>query len=234
MLTDFLRRLLPFRPPKRELHTLSSLDAYALWARAYPPNAHNALMQVEERAMLSLLLPLTGKTVLDLACGTGRYSLLAWDRGAKTVIGLDNSPAMLRANSLSHKALARLTALPLPAESLDVVICGLALGHEKQLDKAVAEIGRVLRKNAYALVSDFHPFMFLSGARRTFEAPGGQTYAVEHYAHLYADYHRAAWAAGLIIEQVVEPHLDVTPETGTANASATEAPVVIVYRFFKP
>lgn len=232
---DFLRRLIPFRPPKRELHTLASVDAYAKWATAYPPNAHNALMQVEERAMLSLLLPLDGKTILDLACGTGRYGLLAWDRGAKTVIGLDNSPDMLRANSLSHKALAGVAAIPLAADSVDVVICGLALGHEKRLDASVAEIGRVLRKGGYALVSDFHPFMFLSGARRTFQASDGKTYAVEHYPHLYADYHRAAWAANLLIEQVVEPHLDIETNGSAANAGkTTEAPIVIVYRLFKP
>ncbi len=236
MLTQLLRRLLPFRPPKRELHTLTSVDAYARWATSYPPNAHNALMQVEERAMLSLMLPLDGKTVLDLACGTGRYGLLAWDRGAKMVIGVDNSPDMLRANSLSCKVLAGVTAIPLPVDSVDVILCGLALGHEKQLDVALAEIGRVLRKGGYALVSDFHPFMFLSGARRTFQASDGSTYAVEHYPHLYGDYHRAAWAANLLIEQVVEPHLDMETNGTVASAptKATEAPIVIVYRLFKP
>jgi malonyl-CoA O-methyltransferase len=236
MLTQLLRRLLPFRPPKRELHTLASVDAYAKWANSYPPNAHNALMQVEERAMLSLMLPLEGKTVLDLACGTGRYGLLAWDRGAKTVIGLDNSPAMLRANSLSRKALASVIGIPLANESVDVILCGLALGHEKQLDLALAEIGRVLRRSGgYALVSDFHPFMFLSGARRTFQASDGSTYAVEHYPHLYADYHRAAWAASLLIEQVVEPHLDMETDGAASNpVKTTEAPVVIVYRLIKP
>ncbi|MFN8373233.1 MAG: methyltransferase domain-containing protein [Anaerolineae bacterium] len=116
---------------------------------------------------------------------------------------------------------------------MDVILCGLALGHEKRLDVALSEIGRVLRPGGgYALVSDFHPFMFLSGARRTFNAPDGTTYAVEHYAHLYADYHRAAWAANLLIEQVVEPHLDI--ENSDASAKATEAPVVIVYRLIKP
>jgi ubiquinone/menaquinone biosynthesis C-methylase UbiE len=236
MLMNFLRRLIPFRPPRRELHTLASVDAYSKWATTYPPNAHNALMQVEERAMLSLTLPMDGKIVLDLACGTGRYGLLAWDRGAKTVIGLDNSPDMLHANSLSLKSLSGVTAIPLAANSVDVILCGLGLGHEKRLDAALAEIGRVLRPNGgYALVSDFHPFMFLSGARRTFQAQDGKTYAVEHYPHLYADYHRAAWAANLLIEQVVEPHLDV--ETSSAEnipAKATEAPVVIVYRLIKP
>lgn len=229
MIRRLLRRLFPFRP--REPRTLPSVDAYALWVRDYPPNAHNPLMQVEERAMLSLLLPLDGKTVLDLACGTGRYGLLAWDRGAARVVGLDNSADMLRANSLGHKAQAAAAALPLASESLDVVLCGLALGHLPRLEGALAEIGRVLRKGGYALVSDFHPFLYLNGARRTFAAPDGTVYAVEHYPHLYADYHRAVWMANLLIEQVVEPHLDVAQ---TESGSTYQPPVVLVLRLLKP
>jgi hypothetical protein len=66
--------------------TLSSLDAYAQWADTYPPHAHNALMQTEERTMLDLFLDVTGKAALDLACGTGRYGRIALERGAKPLL----------------------------------------------------------------------------------------------------------------------------------------------------
>jgi malonyl-CoA O-methyltransferase len=224
-----LRRLFDFRPAPANMGTLASVEAYSQWANTYPPNAHNPLMQVEERAMLSLLLPLEGKHVLDVACGTGRYSLLAWDRGAARVLGVDNSLAMLRQNTLSHKALSSAEHLPIASLSIDVVICGLALGHLPRPDKAIGEIARVLRRGGYALISDFHPFMFLSGAQRTFTT-NGSTYAVEHYPHLYADYHRAAWEAGLVIEQVIEPKL----ETPTPQNAHAQLPAVIVYRMIKP
>ena len=73
-----------------------------------------------------------------------------------------------------------------------------------------------------ALVSDFHPFILLNGAQRTFSAPDGRVYAVEHHAHLYADYHSAAAQAGLVIDAVSEPRLNGTP-----------TPIVVVYRFYK-
>jgi len=227
MLKRLLSRLRP-------LQTLSSLDAYARWAATYPPRAHNALMEAEESAMVSLLPELAGQVVLDLACGTGRYGLLAQERGAKAVIGLDNSQAMLRANPLEVRALSTSEALPLAGSSVDVVLCGLALGHLPRLEPTMREISRVLKSGGAALISDFHPFIFLSGQRRTFTAPDGQTYAVEHYPHLYADYHRAVREAGLHIERVVEPRLgqDATVRFADDDTRAG-TPVIIVYHLTK-
>src|SRR5690606_17468130 len=114
-------------------------DAYARWAAAYPPHAHNALMAAEEAAMRGLLPALAGRVVLDLACGTGRYGLLAQESGASRVLGLDNSSAMLRANPLPLRALATTEAIPLASASVDVILCGLALGHLPRLTPSIAE-----------------------------------------------------------------------------------------------
>jgi malonyl-CoA O-methyltransferase len=206
-----------------KLRTLSSLDAYDMWAASYPPQAHNAVMEAEQGAMLALMPPLAGQVVLDLACGTGRYGLLAQEQGASSVIGIDNSPAMLAANPLAWRVQATSEAIPLASESMDVVLCGLALGHLPSLDKSLSEIGRILMPGGAALISDIHPFIALNGAQRTFRAPDGRAYAVEHYAHLYADYGRAGTQSGLIIDMVLEPRLEGSP-----------VPVVIVYRFVKP
>jgi malonyl-CoA O-methyltransferase len=208
-----LRRL--FKPP-----VLNSLDAYARWASSYPPQAHNALMRTEEAAMRSLLPDLRGKTVLDLACGTGRYGLLAQESGAGLVIGTDNSPAMLKASPLKRLALSSVEAIPLADHSVDVIICGLALGHLPQLAPTLYEIGRVLKPEGIALISDIHPMIALSGAQRTFTAGDGKTYAVEHYPHLYSDYHRAAREAGLHITDMIERPVEGAP---------SPAPAVIVY-----
>ncbi|MFN8373232.1 MAG: hypothetical protein U0694_10205 [Anaerolineae bacterium] len=110
MFKDLLRRLIPFRPPKRELHTLASTSMpMPAWAMSYPPNAHNALADAGRRtrhAQPDAAAGWQGHALIWRAA-PGRCGLLAWDRGAKTVIGLDNGPDMLRANSLSHKALAQ-------------------------------------------------------------------------------------------------------------------------------
>ena len=198
-----------FRRPRQ---ILPSLAAYALWAGSYPPYAHNKLMEIEQAAMLRLLPDLKGKAVLDLACGTGRYSLIARQAGAKTVIGVDNSFAMLQKGSelkpgteVGLFAQASMIDLPFPADSFDVILCGLATGHlpPEIMGAAFKAMARITR--GAILFSDFHPFLYLNGGQRTFTGSDGKTYAVEHYPHLVSDYFAAIRAAGLTLTAVEEP-----------------------------
>ncbi|QLD88602.1 methyltransferase domain-containing protein [Natronomonas salina] len=48
----------------------------------------------EKRAVIDALEPLEGKRVLEVACGTGRFTVMLADRGAD-VVGMDISEAML-------------------------------------------------------------------------------------------------------------------------------------------
>lgn len=220
MLGRILKRFRPVPP------TLNSLEAYERWAASYPPHAHNPLMQAEQQAMLDLLPDMQGKLALDLACGTGRYSRLAAERGASVIIGMDNSAAMLKRSQGRRLVLADTGAIPLASSSVDVVFCGLALGHLPRLTPSLGEISRVLKVGGCALVSDFHPLLALNGGRRTFTTPNGQTYAVEHHTHLYSDYHQAARLVGLYVADVLEPRAD--------HPSAPAGwPVAIIFRFEK-
>lgn len=212
----------------KSVGTLSSIEAYERWAAVYPPYAHNPLMQTEEVAMLAMMPDLRGQIVLDLACGTGRYGLLALQQGAACVMGFDNSFAMLNVGQKAESGslrfvLATTEAIPLNSASVDVVLCGLAIGHLPTLQPMLNEIARILKPNGNALISDFHPFLFLTGRRRTFSI-NRSTYAVEHYAHLYADIDAAARQAGLRIEKVAEPKMTI---------DNLLLPAVIVYRLRK-
>lgn len=214
--------------------TIPTLQAYEIWANTYPPRAHNPLMQVEEASVMKLCPPLRGKVVLDLACGTGRYSGIAQTAEAAYVVGFDISSAMLRANHFPLKALATSDYIPLVSESVDVILCGLALGHLSSIQLSVAEIGRVLKPDGYAIISDFHPYNVFSGKQRTFRSPKGKIYSVEHYAHLYADYFKAAVNAGLTITDVLEPALDHHNKGDVERVNSKgETPIVIVYQLRK-
>lgn len=202
--------------------TLQSQTAYAQWAKNYPPHAHNLLMEIEQAAMLQLMPDMAEKQILDLAGGSGRYGLIAKEKGARAVIETDNSLPMLRANPLEYRLASSMLALPFADASFDGLICALAIGHISALEAAISEMARVLRPNGWALISDFHPFAFLNGAKRTFTGSDGKTYAVEHYPHLYSAVLSAAAGSGLAIEAIAEPTIGGTPGSG--------APVVIVYR----
>lgn len=201
-----LKKFLKSKQPTQ----LDVLAGYAHWAKNYPARAHNLLMELEEAAMVSLLpADLRGKTCLDLACGSGRYLLLLQARGADKIVGSDYSAHMLtQAHTASEPpALVRhpFKALPFAAETFDLITCGLAVGHEKDLCQALAEIGRVLRPGGCLLYSDFHPFGALRGWQRSFTAENGLTFHVEHYLHLYSHHQQACAGAGLRIETVLEP-----------------------------
>jgi len=196
---NLLRRVL------RPVRTLPSRAAYALWAAHYPPTAHNALMKLEQAAMLDLLPDPPGKTVLDLACGSGRYALILRGRGAKTVIGLDNSPDMLH-HAAVNCALAEMDTIPLASGSVDLIVCGLAVGHlpTERMQRTFAECARILRPDGILLFSDFHPFAYLSGGRRIFTDTQGKQYAVEHHPHLISEYFSAMSTVGLHVDAIRE------------------------------
>jgi demethylmenaquinone methyltransferase/2-methoxy-6-polyprenyl-1,4-benzoquinol methylase len=96
------------------------------------------------RAVSSLGLP-AASVVLDLACGTGDLSRTAAAGGLRP-IGADLSLGMLEASHgtgpLVH---ADASALPFRDGSIDGVVCGYALRNFTDLDRCLAEMGRVVR-----------------------------------------------------------------------------------------
>src|SRR5438270_9524174 len=69
--------------------------AYDLWADTYPAVAHNPLMRVEQEAVEPLLAKLHATRALDVGTGSGRYLPLLHATGARFVLGVDVSIAML-------------------------------------------------------------------------------------------------------------------------------------------
>jgi len=225
-----------------ETPILDPIEAYALWAAEYPAQAHNPLMCAEERAMLALLPEdLHGQTVCDAGCGSGRYLLHARRRGARMLIGVDLSEAMLRRaeEELSHLLTpedyaaihlerASLEALPLSEGWADVTLCGLTLGHLPDLEAPLAELRRVTRPGGSVLCSDIHPVGEALGWERTFKV-GGKRYAVRHTWRNLDAWQAACERVGLRILRVLEPYLDPAeiPHSAHIDPAALEVPVAL-------
>ena len=212
---------------KRSIQILESQAAYRLWAADYQPSPHNPLMVYEQQAMIEMMPSLQARTVLDLACGTGRWGLYAQEKRAKAVLGVDNSFAMLKQGVLEKAVVSELGALPFRDICFDVILCGLAVGHLPldRMRQAFHEMGRVLKSGGVVLISDLHPFQALNGAQRTFRGADGKMYAVEHYVHHYEDYHRVAKEAGLKIVDVREPR--------HPDPKMRKTPILLVLKFEK-
>ena len=178
---------------------LSALEAYELWADTYAPEPHNPLMAAEQEAMVALLPDVRGRRVLDLACGTGRYSRLVATAHAAQVVALDLSPAMLRRVTGAACIQASMDRLPFANGSFDVVISGLALGHAPDIARWMHEAARVLAPGGTLLYSDFHPVGSQRGLNRTFKDRSGRLHTVAQFCHSIDAQRRAVAAAGLTL-----------------------------------
>jgi ubiquinone/menaquinone biosynthesis C-methylase UbiE len=161
----------------REPPLVGPREGYERWAAIYD-QFPNPLLAREERYLMPLLPDLTGKNVLDVACGTGRWLQKLLERGARSAVGIDYSAAMLRV--ASRKAairgqLARADCLKLPfrASVFDFAVCSFALSHIPDLKQMARELARVMKPNALVFVSDLHPDAYARGWRTGFRDGSG-------------------------------------------------------------
>jgi ubiquinone/menaquinone biosynthesis C-methylase UbiE len=176
--------------------TLAPCLGYERWADTYDDQDPSTLL--DEPLLLALAGDVQGRRVLDVACGTGRYARLMWQRGAD-VIGVDASRGMLvRARRSSGDGirwvLARADALPFACGRFDLVTCGLLLDHVDPLPPVFAEISRVLVPRGRAIVSTVHPTMQrFTGAT----VAGTNGLRIDGVLHKISDIESAACSTGL-------------------------------------
>ncbi len=147
-------------------------EGYERWAASYD-RTPNPVIAREERHLEPLISGMQGKSVLDLACGTGRWLEKVMRKRVRLGVGVDSSDAMLCVARDKHslqRKLIRADCLRLPFRSavFDFVICSFALGHIKELPKVVSELARVTKIGGEAIVSDLHPQAYARGWRTGF------------------------------------------------------------------
>ena len=98
----------------------------------------------EEQTLLSKVAEVRPLSILDVGCGDGRIASLY---GAPEVVCIDSSQASVAAAAERglDARLADARELPFPDASFDVVTCNHTLYHVGDRERALAEIGRVLR-----------------------------------------------------------------------------------------
>jgi malonyl-CoA O-methyltransferase len=180
------------------------LKAYERWAPLYPPVAHNPLMRIEQHSMLEVWPNMEGRRVLDLACGSGRYSKLLLEAHAAQVVALDFCVPMLDQVTTADRVRASMMQLPFQPEAFDAVVCGLAVGHATDIQQWMREVARVLRPSGSLVYSDFHSEAIRVGMTRSFKDSANETVTVPHRVYDLDCQRDAMSAAGLTIETVRE------------------------------
>jgi malonyl-CoA O-methyltransferase len=182
----------------------STLQAYERWAPVYPPLAHNPLMRAEQRSMLELWPNVDGWRVLDLACGSGRYSRLLREANTAQVVALDFCMAMLEQVAAADRVRASMMQLPFRSAVFDAVVSGLAVGHATDIRQWMSEVARVLRPEGNLVYSDFHSAAIRAGMTRSFKDAADVTWTVPHQVYDLSCQLDAMAAAGLMVETVRE------------------------------
>jgi ubiquinone/menaquinone biosynthesis C-methylase UbiE len=178
---------------------VSAERGYGIWAETYASEP-NPILALESRMLRRLLASQQPKRVLDIACGTGRWSLYFRQLGAD-VIGLDASQPMLaQAAKQSQLAgsliLANADALPIRNNSADLILCSMSLGYFRKLADVFLEFARTAAAGATVVISDLHPAAIAAGWTRSFKK-NGQKFEIEQQAHTVADIENAGQRAGL-------------------------------------
>ena len=164
-------------------HVRTNLELWEAQSDAYDRRHRGTLAGRSARAWgfwrvpedrLHLLGPTVGKTVLELGCGAGRWSIALARRGASCV-GLDISTRQLaKARRLGLKgrfrgAWVRANAerLPLRDRSFDVVFSDWGAMTFCDPGRTVPEVSRVLRARGRFVFATSSPFRALTQDRRT-------------------------------------------------------------------
>ena len=110
----------------------------------------------EKRAVLDALAPVEGRSVLEIACGTGRFTVALAERGAD-IVGLDISAEMLaQGHARARRADQRVEflrgdagRLPFPDDSFDAVFA-MRFFHLADTPAAyLSEMARVAREQVF-------------------------------------------------------------------------------------
>lgn len=143
---------------------ISTAKGYSKIAETYEGTSKSpeTAFMTEGKKLFKILGCVKGKKILDVGCGTGRYSVPLAKKGAE-VYGIDISEGMLKAAKRKSKGLntkyqlSDMRKIPYKDETFDKVISSLAIDHVKDYEKAILEILRVTKKGGKIIISTIHP-----------------------------------------------------------------------------
>jgi len=207
---------------------VSAAEGYQLWADTWD-STPSPIVAVEERVLRSWIAALRPRRVVDVGCGTGRWTARL---GA---IGIDASPAMLsvaagKPGLRGRLAVADAAALPLATGCCDMALCALTLGHVRDRAAAMGELARIVEPGGTLLLTDFHPAAAAQGWRRTFRREG-VVYELENHPYLVDELPTPGLALDGCIEATIgEPERPLFELAGRPElfAEAARIPAVLL------
>ena len=121
---------------------------------------------IEIPAVKSLLPDLKNRSILDLGCGSGRYSFIFEEMQPKSMMGIDFSEEMIKiARELASIRKSNIEFIPgdiedlssIEADSMDFVFSSTVLHFIQNIEGVMKEIYRILKPKGSCILSVIHP-----------------------------------------------------------------------------
>jgi malonyl-CoA O-methyltransferase len=204
------------KPANKRQHykKVGVVEGYDIWAPTYDEE-HNPLIALEQSITLDLIGDVHGLRVLDVGCGTGRYCELLTKKGA-TVVGIDPSKKMLERaktkitpNCKFELRLGKIEDAEFPDDQFNLVVYALTVGHAPHLEPVIRKISRILKHNGSFILSDMHPYWFVSGFDYVeFSDRNRKRHRIPEYPHLVDEYWSLFKKFKLRLEDIEEPRIN--------------------------
>ena len=149
-------------------HAPTTQAYYDRFSTAYEAERHRGYHRLIDELELDLVRRFgAGKDIFEAGCGTG---LLLREAAAlaRSAVGLDLSRGMLRpARDRGLRVVqGSLTDVPLPSASFDLVYSMKVLAHVPPIERAVAELARLVRPGGHLLLEFYNPLSLRYLAKR--------------------------------------------------------------------
>ena len=191
-----------------ESRPITTREGYALWAPTYDEPG-NQLLEIEEPVVWEILdgLPVrrcARRSVRHRASrGPPRVARARGDR--RRLVAGDARRAPGRRCRAPRFTRPSCTTLPLDDDSVDLVVCAIALSHVPELEPVLAELVRVLRPKGHLVISDSRGLIGDIGLPLVRVGPHGECGYMPVYSRLASDYLAAALPLGLQVRRCEEP-----------------------------
>ena len=133
---------------------------YDRFSTTYEAQRHHGYHRLIDELELQLIRRYgEGRDVFEAGCGTGLL-LRETARSARSAVGLDLSRGMLRAAHGRGLRVVQgsLTDVPLPSASVDLVYSMKVLAHIPPIERALAELARLVRPGGHLLLEFYNPY----------------------------------------------------------------------------
>lgn len=202
--------------------TLSHPHVHSRWiGEFYSTEESQRFHESALEHITSLLEPYGKSQILDAGCGDGTHTIRLAQRGYPVLALdfsqhiLDQARANIEASKLSEQVefkLGDLLSLPFGDHSFDSVLCWGVLMHIPEVERAIAELARIIRPHGLLILSENNCWsveaVLARVARRILQAAGGgKDLAQLNMGPSGAEYWRQTEAGPLICREVRVPWL---------------------------